>query len=479
MSEISSTASAAQDDGVADTLVAPTPAALVQPDDGSLIIESLDLEGRGIARRDGKVIFVEGALPGERVFVEVTRRKPSYEKAKAVRWVRESSLRVRPKCAAFGVCGGCAMQHLEPSAQVAVKQRALEDSLWHLARLKPQTVLPPLSGQPWGYRHRARMTVRVVAKKGGALVGFHERGSSYVADMQQCEIMPPAISAMLMPLRGLVDKLSIAQRLPQIEVAVGDHKTVLVMRVLEPPSAADRGLMQAFARQHGVSIWLQPKGPDSIVPLEAGEDPLPLDYLLPEFDIRMPFAPTEFTQVNFAINRSMVSRAVRLLDPQPQDRVLDLFCGLGNFTLPLARRAGEVIGIEGSPALVRRAEQNAVVNGLQGKVRYGCANLFELTADGMAEFGAIDRILIDPPREGALAVVRALAERAKLGLAPALKRIVYVSCNPATLARDAAILVHEGGFVLKAAGAINMFPHTAHVESIAVFEPGPAEAASA
>jgi 23S rRNA (uracil1939-C5)-methyltransferase len=431
-----------------------------------LNIESLDLEARGIARREGKVVFVEGALPGERVAAETVRRKPSYEIARTTEVLHPSSQRVAPRCPHFGVCGGCAMQHLEPAAQVAIKQRSLEDTFWHVGKLRPQRILPPLHGPTWGYRFRARLSVRVVPKKGGVLVGFHERKSSYVADMRECHVLPQHVARLLMPLRAMITSMSTPDRLPQIEVAVGDMATVLVLRHLEPLTQADIDILRAFAAQHGVQWWLQPKGPDTCHPLER-EHAGTLAYTLPEFCLRMPFKPTDFTQVNHAINRTLVSRALTLLDAQPGDRVADMFCGLGNFTLPLATRAREVVGVEGSKALTDRAHDAARRNGLGERASFATLNLFEVDVSWLRSLGHFDRMLIDPPREGAQAVAQALA---LLSAQERPRRIVYVSCNPATLARDAAIMVHEGGYALLSAGVINMFPHTGHVESIAVFE---------
>ncbi|GAA4335509.1 23S rRNA (uracil(1939)-C(5))-methyltransferase RlmD [Pigmentiphaga soli] len=439
--------------------------------EGAVRVESLDLEGRGVARRDGKVVFVEGALPGEIATLKVLRRKPSYEIAQVESLLRESPQRVVPRCPHFGTCGGCAMQHIEPAAQVAIKQRVLEDTLWHIGRLVPQRVLPPIHGPSWGYRYRARLSVRHVPKKGGVLVGFHERKSSYVADMRECHVLPPPVARLLMPLRAMVEAMAARDRLPQIEVAVGDAAPVLVLRHLVPLEEADLGILRRFAAEHGVQWWLQPKGPDSAHPLEPADGDA-LAYALPEFGLRMPFRPTDFTQVNHAINRVLVSRALALLEPQPADRIADLFCGLGNFTLPLATRCAEAVGVEGSQALTDRALEAARRHGLDSRTRFSTLNLFEVDADWLRGLGRFDRMLIDPPREGAQAVAQALAR-----LGPhAPRRIVYVSCNPSTLARDAAILVHEGGYVLRSAGVINMFPHTAHVESIAVFEPGPVPA---
>jgi 23S rRNA (uracil1939-C5)-methyltransferase len=440
-------------------------------------IDSLDQEGRGVGRRDGKAVFVEGALPGELVTYERRRNKPSFEVGRAVRIECESALRVAPRCPHAGLhagaCGGCSMQHVDVRAQVAVKQRVLEDTLWHVGRLRPQTVLRPIAGPAWGYRHRARFAVRYVARKGGVLVGFHERASSFVADIRQCEVVPRHVSDLLLPLRELVGRLSLRERLPQIELAIGEQggrrHTVLVFRVLADPNAADRSELTEFGRAHGLDVWLQPAGPDSAFPLEDGAL-RHLELSLPEFGVRLPFGPTDFTQVNHGINQVLVSRAVQLLAPGPEEAVADFFCGLGNFTLPLATRAACAIGIEGSPALVERARQAAVGNGLGDRIQFEAANLFEFTLEDWQRLTArhsLRRVLIDPPREGALAVVRALAAATDKPV-----RAVYVSCNPATLSRDCAVLAHEGGWELRAAGVVNMFPHTSHVESVAVLEPG-------
>lgn len=441
-----------------------------------LEVESLDLEANGVARHEGKVVFVRDALPGEQVLAEFVRRKPSFDVARTIEVRRASSARVVPQCPHFGVCGGCSMQHFEPVSQLAVKQRALEDQLWHIAKVRPETVLRPIAGSPWGYRYRARLSVRHVPKKGGVLVGFHERGSSYVADMRECHVLPPRVSDLLLPLRALIAGLAMRDRMPQVEVAIGDAPTgqvlALVFRVLDAVSPADREALIDFARQHRFELWFQPKGPDSIVLVWAPDSPddapcSSLAYALPEFGVTMRFRPTDFTQVNHRINAVLVSRAVRLLEPGPGDRVADMFCGLGNFSLPLARLSHQVVGIEGSAALTARANESAQLNGLAERCEFRVSNLFELTLDAWQALGPFDRILIDPPREGALELCKALAADAHR---PA--RIVYVSCNPATLARDAGVLVHTGGFRLVAAGAINMFPHTSHVESMAVFEPG-------
>lgn len=422
------------------------------------VIESLDREGRGVAHVEGKTIFIEGALPGERVEYESRRRKPTYEHARAIRVLRESAARTTPRCPHFGVCGGCAMQHIDPRTQVAAKQRVLEDAFDHIGNVRPERMLPPVHGQPWGYRHRARLSARLVPKKGGVLVGFHERRSSYVADMHDCLVLPPHVAALIDPLRELIARLSIADRLPQIEVSVGTEVTVLVLRILEPLNAQDESLLKAFADRHRVQLWLQTKGPESAAPYYPLDAP-PLYYTLPEFGVRIHFLPTDFTQVNHGINTVLVRRALRLLDPKPGERILDLFCGLGNFTLPIASLGATVHGFEGHPGLVERAQRNAELNGLPAQ--FDVANLFEESS--CRRLPDADKLLIDPPREGAIEVVKALGENAP-------GRIVYVSCDPATLARDAAVLVHTKGYAMKAAGVVNMFPHTAHVESIAVFE---------
>jgi 23S rRNA (uracil1939-C5)-methyltransferase len=442
-----------------------------------LKVESLDLEAQGVAHNaEGKVVFIEGALPGEEVQVGVQRRKNNWEQATMVALRRESSQRVTPQCRHFGNCGGCKMQHLHVGAQLATKQRALEDALWHLGKVRAGQMLRPIEGPAWGYRSRARLSVRHVLKKGTVLVGFHERKSSYVADMDSCEVLSPHLSGMLLPLRELVGSMDQCDRLPQIEVAVGDPVTALVLRHLEPLSAPDLARLRRFATAHAVQWWLQPKGPETVQPLDEGGPALA--YGLPEFGVTMPFRPTDFTQVNQPINRVLVARAMRLLDAQPHERVIDWFCGLGNFSLPIATRAAHVLGIEGSEALVQRARENAVHNGLQARSQFAVCNLFELTAAGLAAFGAADKWLVDPPREGAFALAKALAElhadpSLGAGVVPPA-RIVYISCNPATLARDAGLLVHQAGYRCAAAGAVNMFPHTAHVESMVVFEREPA-----
>lgn len=432
------------------------------------------MDARGVGNLDnedgtpGKVVFVEGALPGELVEFNTFRKKPSWEAATMGELFRESSQRVKPKCAYFGICGGCSMQHLEPSAQVAMKQRVLEDNLGHIGKVKSEMMMRPIYGPTWGYRYRARLSVRNVHKKGMVLVGFHEKKSRYVANMETCEILPPHVSAMLMPLRALIASLSIIEALPQIELAIGEGVTAMVLRIMAPLTSDDEEKLRHFADQYQVQWWLQTKGPET-AELFYPEDGV-LHYLLPEFGVKMPFKPTDFTQVNHHINRVLVARALRLLDVQKDERIADLFCGLGNFTLPIATLAREVVGIEGSSTLTERALENAAANGLDSKVSFSTRNLFEVAAADLIALGKFDRFLVDPPRDGAMALCQALID---LGvLAPQLKpkRIVYVSCSPSTLARDAGMLVNQAGYRLSLAGVVNMFPHTSHVESMAVFD---------
>ena len=457
---------------------------------GVLCVNALDIEAQGVARLDdGKVVFIEGALPGERVTVNISRKKNNWEQGSLREVLRSSSQRVVPQCPHFGLhqgaCGGCKMQHLEPAAQVAIKQRVLEDNLWHLAKVKASNLLRPIQGPAWGYRFRARLSVRYVAKKGEVLIGFHERKSRYIADMPTCAILPPHVSALLMPLRALIAGLDARETCPQIELACGDAVTALVLRHLEPLSDGDVQALRDFAALHQVQWWLQAKGPDTVRLLDPDVGP-ELAYGLPDFGITMPFRPTDFTQVNPFINRVLVSRALRLLGVQTHERVIDWFCGLGNFTLPLATQAAQVLGIEGASTLVQRAQANYLRNQSQrpsgqrplAPTEFVARNLFDMGPEALLADGVADKWLIDPPREGAFALVKALADvqqnpDLKASLAPAWqppKRIVYVSCNPATLARDAGLLVHQAAYVCTHAGVVNMFAHTAHVESVAVFE---------
>ncbi|MDO8450644.1 MAG: 23S rRNA (uracil(1939)-C(5))-methyltransferase RlmD [Rhodoferax sp.] len=459
-----------------------------------LLVESLDMEAQGVAHRaDGKVVFIKGALPFEVVSATVHRKKNNWEQGIVTEVHRESSQRVRPGCPHFGLhegaCGGCKMQHLHVAAQVAVKQRVLEDNLWHLGKVKADNILRPIEGPAWGYRYRARLSVRHVRKKGAVLVGFHERKSGYVADMKECPVLPPQVSALLLPLRALITSMDAIDTCPQIELACGDTVIALVLRHMEPLSLGDLDKLRAFADHHaGVQWWLQPKGPETVhLLVEGGEE---LSYDLPAFGIHMPFRPTDFTQVNPHINRVLVSRSLRLLNAQKSERVIDWFCGLGNFTLPIATQAREVLGVEGSDTLVARSRENFKINQALAPVEQAlCAtkfvarNLFEMTPAMLIADGVADKWLVDPPRDGAFALVQALVALHQQKLDPVAnpptagaeawsqpKRIVYVSCNPATLARDADLLVHQAGYRCSAAGVVNMFPHTAHVESMAVFD---------
>jgi 23S rRNA (uracil1939-C5)-methyltransferase len=460
-----------------------------------LHVESLDLEAQGVAHKaDGKVVFIEGALPFEQVSANIYRKKNNWEQATLTQIHLESSQRVEPACPHFGLhtgaCGGCKMQHFHVDAQVAVKQRALEDNLWHLGKVKAQTLLRPIQGPAWGYRYRARLSVRYVRKKNAVLVGFHERKSGFVADMRECPVLPAHVQAMLLPLRALIASLDARETCPQIELACGDAVTALVLRHLEPLSLPDQNKLRYFATQHpGLQWWLQAKGPETAQLLD---DSAPqLSYALPEFGLRMPFKPTDFTQVNPHINQVLVSRAIRLLAIAPHERVIDWFCGLGNFTLPIASLAREVLGVEGSQSLVTRSRDNYMENKVTrhtsralADITFVARNLFEMTPQDLLQDGVADKWLIDPPREGAFALVKALVglHQQAIGagefdpLVPAAQawqapqRIVYVSCNPSTLARDAGLLVHEAGYRCTFAGVVNMFPHTAHVESIAVFD---------
>ncbi|MCW5624186.1 MAG: 23S rRNA (uracil(1939)-C(5))-methyltransferase RlmD [Burkholderiales bacterium] len=429
---------------------------------GPVTIESLDHEGQGVAHLDGKVMFIQGALLGETVTFTTHRSKASFAVGAVERILQPSSQRVTPRCPHYGICGGCAMQHLDPRAQVAAKQRVLEDNLARIGRVHPEVMLPAVHGAPWGYRYRARLSVRNVVKKGGVLVGFHERGSSYVAEMGECHVLPPRISALVKPLRAMIGNLTVRAQLPQVELAIGEHVDVLVLRILAPLTPDDEATIRAFADQHGVCIYLQPKGAESLFRFHPVDAPA-LTYTLPEFDLRFPYSPIEFTQVNHQVNRVLVHRAMTLLDPQPGERIADFFCGLGNFSLAIARRGAEVLGLEGSEGLVQRARENAAFNGLSASTAFEADNLFTVTPETLARRGRFDKWLVDPPRDGAMELVKSLTE-------PMPRRIVYVSCSPSTLARDAGVLVNVHGYRLEAAGVINMFPHTAHVESIALFE---------
>lgn len=430
-------------------------------------VSDLNHEGRGVAHVEGKAVFVAGALAGERVRMRYTRRHRRWDEARLEEVLRPAPERIAPGCPHFGVCGGCSLQHLSPQDQLRFKSGVLAEQFRHIGGVEPERWLAPLEGPVWGYRGKARLAAKYVARKGDrVLVGFREQASPYVADLTRCPVLHPAVGERLEALAALVRSLDIHDRLPQIEVAAGDDTVALVFRNLEPLGGADRERLAAFGREHGFAVFQQPGNESTVAPVwpEAPE----LSYALPAHDISLAFRPTDFTQVNARINRAMVDRALELLAPGPADRVLDLFCGLGNFTLPLARRAGEVLGLEGDAGLVERAAGNARRNGIDN-ARFQVADLADPEAGAAWAGEDISLALLDPPRSGAAAVLAPLA-------AARPRRIVYVSCGPATLARDAGTLVREHGYRLAAAGVMDMFPHTAHVESIALFL-GPGEAA--
>ncbi|ABI56703.1 23S rRNA (uracil(1939)-C(5))-methyltransferase RlmD [Alkalilimnicola ehrlichii MLHE-1] len=426
-----------------------------------IAITGLSHEGRGIAHHDERTLFVHGALPGERVRAVYTKRRRSVAEARVVEVVSPAPERIAPHCPHFGVCGGCSLQHLTPERQVELKQSVLMEQFHHMGGVQPERVLAPLTGAPWGYRRKARLAVKHVPRKGGVLVGFREKHSPFVAEMDRCPVLDPRVGERLTELGRLIEGLSIPDRVPQIEVALGDETGALVFRNLAPLTAADLNRLAGFARDSGLAVYQQP-GNEATMALVHDPVGRRLDYALPGHGVRLGFRPGDFTQVNAEINRAMVDQALDLLAVEPGQRVLDLFCGLGNFTLPLARRASEVVGVEGAEALVERGRENALRNGLDN-VRFYGADLTLAAADQPWATGGFDRVLLDPPRSGAFEV---------LGLVAALgpKRIVYVSCGPATLARDAGELVHRHGYRLTAAGVMDMFPHTAHVESMAVFQ---------
>ena len=437
-------------------------AALPKEVQAPVTIESLDQEGRGVAHVDGKAIFIDGALPTEKVTYQLTRSKSTYAFANVVEILKESNLRVTPKCPHYGLCGGCKLQHMDFSGQVAAKQRLLENDLKHIGKVTPQNMLPPLYGPTWGYRHKARLSVKYVTKKDRVLVGFNEKGTRYVADMNSCEVLTPQVSALIAPLQLMIAQLSLRDKIPQLELAVGEGDVVvLIFRIMDALQANDEALLRAFADAHKVNIWTQTKGPETVKPFYPNE--ANLQYSLPEFGLVYPFKPNEFTQVNPQINQVMVRRAMQLLNPQANERIADFFCGIGNFTLPIARSGASVLGLEGLQNLVDRAKESASLNNLTQNTQFGVSDLFQMTPEALTQLGKFDKWLIDPPRDGAFELVKSIdAENAP-------QRIVYVSCNPATLARDADILVNEKGYTLSAAGVINMFPHTTHVETIACF----------
>jgi 23S rRNA (uracil1939-C5)-methyltransferase len=424
------------------------------------LIVDLSHEGQGVARLEGKAVFVADALPGERVLLRRVRRHRSFDEAVLESVLAASPDRVEAPCPHYGTCGGCALQHLAPAAQLAFKQAQLLEALVRLGAVEPGAVLPPLTGPVWHYRRRARLGIKHVSRKGRVLVGFRERSARYVADLHECRILVPPLDRLMDPLAELVASLEISTRVPQAELAAADSGAVAVLRVLDPPSPTDMNRMRAFESAHEVRLYLQPGGPASVVPLTDGSPPL--RYLLGDFDLAIEFEPTDFIQVNGALNARMVARAVDALDPQPDDHVLDLFCGLGNFSLPLARRAGQVTGVEGESSLVSRAAGNARRAGLEN-VNFVTADLASPGYEAPWAERAYARVLMDPPRAGARDVLPVVG-RCGAG------RVVYISCHPGSLARDAGLLVREHGFRLVAAGVMDMFPHTTHVEAMAVFE---------
>ena len=435
----------------------------------TITIESLDAEGRGVAHLDGKVCFVANALPSEVVTEwHISRNKKSFIEMEAIAIKKPSPIRVKPHCPHFGVCGGCSLQHIDLSAQVAMKQRVLEDALKHIGKVTPQKILPAVYGLKAGYRFRARMSVKYVAKKGGVLVGFHEKASPFVADMRECPNLPRHISDLIVPLREMINKLSIRDKLPQIEWAVGARLTVMGFRIMADLTDNDKTLLRQFidthqTEKHPLQLWLQPGKPDTLAPFYPENMPV-LSYRLPEFNLEMPYQPTEFTQVNHRVNEVMMSRAMALLQPAAGEKIADMFCGLGNFSLPIARSGAEVLGVEGSEALVARAKQNAEFNGLSHLCTFAAANLFKQNEIDIQNWQKYNKWLIDPPRDGAFELLNSLSGSLKTP-----QKIVYVSCKPATLARDAEVLIAKG-YSLKSAGVLNMFAHTSHVESIALFE---------
>jgi 23S rRNA (uracil1939-C5)-methyltransferase len=429
------------------------------------VITDLSHDGRGVTRVDGKAVFVSGALLDEHVLLRLRKRHRHFDEAEVVELITRSPHRVEPRCRHFGECSGCSLQHLDADSQIATKQRVLTENFERIGKVTPQLWLPPLTDQSWGYRRKGRLSVRNVVKKGRVLVGFREESNhAFVADIQQCEVMHPALGPKIGLLAELINGMDAASDIPQIEFAAGDDTMALVFRHMQPLSESDLAKLSAFGQQHDLATYLQPGGNSSVHPLWP-ENPR-LAFRIPSGeadvdDVELEFEPLDFVQVNAGMNVRMMARTMELLDPQPTDRVLDLFCGLGNFTLPIARRVAEVIGVEGEHGLVERAAQNAARNGI-GNARFQVANLFEDQRSADWARQPWDKMLLDPPRAGADKVLEYLPHKQT-------RRIVYVSCHPASLARDAGILVNQHGFTLKSAGVMDMFPHTSHVESIAVF----------
>jgi 23S rRNA (uracil1939-C5)-methyltransferase len=425
-------------------------------------IDKLSHEGRGIANIDGKAIFIHNALPGEEVEFHYTFSKSKFAEGQATKIIKASEERAEPPCSHFTICGGCSLQHLSPEAQLAHKQNTLLEHLKHFGDIEFGELMPPVVGDKQGYRNKARLGVRYVPKKGGALVGFRERSSNFLCDMNSCEVLNPQVGKNLEAFRDLIGQLSIPADIAQIELAIGDDKAALIFRNLKPLTNDDKKILQAFGEKYQFEIYLQPKGPKTIHLLNATETSTPLlSYKLPKYDLEMLFHPSDFTQVNMSINRQMIDLAIDLMDVQADDTILDLFCGLGNFTLPLATKAKRVIGVEGSEEMAKRGNMNAKHNNINNAHFYACDLSQDFSNEQWMQLD-FEKMLIDPPRSGALEVVQSIAKFGKV------KRIVYVSCNPATLARDAGELVKNHGFKLEKVGILDMFPHTSHVESIAL-----------
>lgn len=427
-------------------------------------IESVSHEGKGVCHLDDMTVFIDGALEGEEITFLYTNKRKNVAEGKVQEIIKASPLRVEPQCPHYAICGGCSLQHLAERQQIILKQGILLENLKRIGKTEPETVLEPLTGPHWGYRKKARLGARFVVKKDKMLVGFREKHSNFLAELETCKVLHPQVGLHLLELSDLLRALSIYQQIPQIEVAYGDEQGAFIIRHLAPLTVDDQDKLSAYAQTNNIQMYLQPKGPDSITRLwpKAGDDFQPLNYALPEYDIVHEFKPTDFTQVNMEINRKMINLALQLLEPQADDNVLDLFCGLGNFTLPLARKAAHVTGIEGSAELIVRARENAHKNNI-GNADFYAADLFKDVSGMKWAQQKYDRILLDPARSGAREIVGYLPKFSA-------HTVVYVSCNPSTLARDTEIMVHQNGYKLIQAGVMDMFPHTAHVESIALFK---------
>ena len=427
----------------------------------SATIESLSHEGRGIAHINGKTVFIGGALAGEQVTFQYTRKRGQFDEGRVVDVVEASALRVEPRCRHYALCGGCSLMHLDSEQQILHKQSVLLEQLQHIGGLAPEQVIPPLSASHWGYRRKARMGVKYVAGKEKVLVGFREKNSRFIADIDSCEVLHPFLGKTIGQLKELIGGLSVYRQIPQLEVALSDTVAAIVIRHLAPLTDEDKSTLAGYEKMHPVRFYLQPAGLDSVHSL-SDQDEQNLHYLLDNHNVTIEFTPTDFTQVNFELNTLLVDRVISLLDLSGADSVLDLFCGLGNFTLPMARYANYVTGVEGSEELVRRARRNAEKNNISN-VEFRVCDLSGQDAGAQVTAHGYNKVLLDPPRSGAREIIEQLDLQQ-------VEKLVYVSCNPATLARDAGILVKQGGLSLKAAGVMDMFPHTSHVESIALFE---------